>query len=153
MSTTSFVRLSYFLSLNQLILFCILYTKKAKKLKKNKHLLKYLPISLQSLSKKLSISSHMLSQIINEKMNKNFWDFINTYRIEEAKKLLRDPKRANQKILSIAFDVGFNTKTAFNNTFKKYTKMTPSQYKKKVNINSILFGTGKYFNYVLRKDL
>ena len=87
-------------------------------------------ISLQSLSKKLSISPHQLSEIINKKLDKNFWDFINTYRIEEAKKLLRDPKRADQRILSIAFAVGFNTKTAFNNVFKKYTKMTPSQYKK-----------------------
>jgi ligand-binding sensor domain-containing protein/AraC-like DNA-binding protein len=87
-------------------------------------------LSLQSLSKKLSISPHQLSEIINKKLDKNFWDFINTYRIEEAKKLLRDPKRAEQKIISIAFDVGFNTKTAFNNVFKKYTKMTPSQYKK-----------------------
>jgi AraC-like DNA-binding protein len=89
-------------------------------------------ISLQSLSEKLSISPHVLSKIINEKLNRNFWDFINTYRVEEAKKLLRDSKRANQKILSIAFDVGFSTKTSFNNVFKKYTKMTPSQYKKNV---------------------
>ena len=89
-------------------------------------------ISLQSLSEKLSIPLHHLSRILNEKLNKNFPDFINTYRIEEAKKFLRDPKRANQKILSIAFDVGFNTKTAFNNVFKKYTRMTPSQYRQKM---------------------
>lgn len=90
-------------------------------------------VSLQSLSKQLSIPYYHLSQIINEKLNKNFSDFINTYRIEEAKKLLGDPKQANRKIISITYEVGFNTKTSFNNAFKKYTKMTPSQYKKKVN--------------------
>jgi ligand-binding sensor domain-containing protein/AraC-like DNA-binding protein len=67
-------------------------------------------ISLQSLSEKLSVTSHQLSQIINEKLNKNFPDFINTYRVEEVKKRLSNPKMTKQKILSIAFDVGFNTR-------------------------------------------
>jgi AraC-like DNA-binding protein len=93
-------------------------------------------ISLQSLSEKLSITPHQLSQIINNKLNKNFADFINTYRIEEVKKRLNDPKNANQKILSIAFDVGFNTRVAFNTAFKKYTRMTPTQYKEKLMINN-----------------
>jgi ligand-binding sensor domain-containing protein/AraC-like DNA-binding protein len=88
-------------------------------------------ISLQSLSEKLSIPPYRLSQIINEKLNKGFSDFINTYRIEEAKKLLTHPKWGEQKILSIAFEVGFNTKAAFNYVFKKYTGMTPTQYKKR----------------------
>jgi AraC-like DNA-binding protein len=52
--------------------------------------------------------------------------------VEEIKKLLADPKTANRKIFSMAIDVGFNTRTAFNAAFKKYTKMTPSEYKKKV---------------------
>ncbi|NIM16235.1 MAG: helix-turn-helix domain-containing protein [Candidatus Aminicenantes bacterium] len=88
-------------------------------------------ISLQSLSEKLSIPPYRLSQIINEKLNKGFSDFINTFRIEEAKRLLTDPKWAGQKVLSIAFEVGFNTKAAFNYVFKKYTGMTPTQYKKR----------------------
>lgn len=89
-------------------------------------------ISLQSLSKKIAVTPHQLSRILNEKLNKNFPDFINTYRVEEAKNILADPKQADRKILTIAFDVGFNTKVAFNTTFKKHTKMTPSQFKKKV---------------------
>lgn len=88
-------------------------------------------ISLQSMAEKLSLSPHQLSQLLNENLNKNFWDFINTYRVEEAKRLLIDPKRAHQKILTIAFDVGFNTKASFNQVFKRYTGMTPSQYRKK----------------------
>ncbi|MCP5106665.1 MAG: helix-turn-helix domain-containing protein [bacterium] len=87
-------------------------------------------ISLQSLSEKLSITPHQLSQLLNDNLNKNFSDFINTYRVEEVKKILEDPKRSNQKLLAIAFDVGFKTKTAFNSAFKKHTNMTPSEYKK-----------------------
>lgn len=87
-------------------------------------------ISLQSLAEKLSLTPHQLSQILNEKLDKNFADFINTYRIEEIKRLLADPKTANRKIFSLAVDVGYNTRTAFNAAFKKYTKMTPSEYKK-----------------------
>jgi ligand-binding sensor domain-containing protein/AraC-like DNA-binding protein len=102
-------------------------------------------VSLQSLSKQLSIPYYHLSQIINEKLNKNFPDFINTYRIEEAKKLLGDPKQANRKIISITYEVGFNTKTSFNKAFKKYTQMTPSQYKKKVNSTKRKKGETKTF--------
>jgi ligand-binding sensor domain-containing protein/AraC-like DNA-binding protein len=86
-------------------------------------------ISLQSLAEELSITHHQLSQLLNEKLNKSFSDYINTYRVEEAKKLLRDPKWADRKIISIAFEVGYNTKAAFYNVFKKYTNMTPTQYR------------------------
>jgi len=88
-------------------------------------------VSLNSLSKKLSVSYHLLSQIINEKLNKNFYDLINGYRIQEAKKQLSDPKNSRKGILTIAYDVGFNTKAAFNRVFKNYTGMTPSDYRKK----------------------
>jgi AraC-like DNA-binding protein len=88
-------------------------------------------ISLQTLAEKLNITHHQLSQLLNEKLNRNFSDFINTYRVEEAKKLLRDPKKANLKIITIAFEVGYNTKAAFYNVFKRYTNMTPTQYRQK----------------------
>lgn len=88
-------------------------------------------LSLQVLAEKLSVTPHHLSQILNEKLNKGFSDYINTYRIEEAKKLLTDAGSEHRKILTIAFDVGFNTKAAFNYAFKKYTNMTPTQYRKK----------------------
>ena len=90
-------------------------------------------ISLQSLAEKIAITHHQLSQLLNEKMNKSFPDFINTYRVEEAKKLLQDPKWADRKIISIAFEVGYNTKAAFYNVFKKYTNKTPSQYKREIH--------------------
>ncbi len=87
-------------------------------------------LTLQKLSEMLSISPHHLSQIINEKKNQNFFDFINSYRIEEAKNLLVDKKGELLTILAIAEEVGFNSKSAFNIAFKKYTSLTPSQFKK-----------------------
>jgi len=87
-------------------------------------------VSLQALAGELGVSYHQLSQVINEKMQKNFFDLINSYRIEEAKERLADPKEEARSVLAIAYDVGFNTKAAFNRVFKKYTGMTPSQYRK-----------------------
>jgi AraC-like DNA-binding protein len=93
-------------------------------------------ISLQSLAEKLSITSRMLSQILNEKLDRNFSDFINSYRVEEAKNILKTPKGAQKKIIVLAFDVGFNTKVAFYNAFKKFTGMTPAQYRKNLSKES-----------------
>jgi ligand-binding sensor domain-containing protein/AraC-like DNA-binding protein len=93
-------------------------------------------ISLQSLAEKLSITSRVLSQVLNEKMDRNFSDFINFYRVEEAKKILMDPRSAQKKIIALAFDVGFNTKVAFYNAFKKFTHMTPAQYREKLATES-----------------
>lgn len=86
-------------------------------------------LKLQDIAKRLDISSHHLSQLINEKLGQNFFDFINTYRIEEAKKLLADPQKRHFTILSLALEVGFNNKASFNSAFKKYTGMTPSQFR------------------------
>lgn len=87
-------------------------------------------ISLQSLAEKMSIAPHLLSQLLNEKMDRNFADFINQYRIEEAKNILKTPRGAGRKISTVAIEVGFNTMAAFYNAFKKHTNMTPTQYKK-----------------------
>lgn len=86
-------------------------------------------LSLPLLAEKISVSSHQLSQILNETLNRNFSDYINYYRVEEAKLILKGPNAADLKIASVAFDVGFNTTVAFYNAFKKFTKMTPSQYR------------------------
>ncbi|MFC1564923.1 helix-turn-helix domain-containing protein [candidate division KSB1 bacterium] len=86
-------------------------------------------ITLYSLASKLSISAHHLSRIINERFNRNFFEFINEYRIEEAKKLIVDPLNHNINIASLGLDAGFNSVSAFNAAFKKYTGMAPSQYR------------------------
>jgi ligand-binding sensor domain-containing protein/AraC-like DNA-binding protein len=88
-------------------------------------------ISLRSLAKKLSIPRYQLSIILNKNLKQTFSKFINIYRVEEAKKILLDPKKTHLKITAVAYEVGFNTRVAFYKAFKKYTKMTPNQYKKK----------------------
>jgi AraC-like DNA-binding protein len=89
-------------------------------------------ISLQILAKKISIKPYLLSQIINEHLNKNFYDFVNYYRIEEAKQILVRPDRSKLNIDLLAGDVGFKTKAAFYKAFRKYTGKTPKQYKKEM---------------------
>ena len=91
-------------------------------------------LTLPKLAKDLDIPSHQLSQIINEVHKDNFFDFINQYRVEEVKNKIQDEKFANYSLLAIAFDSGFNSKSAFNRVFKKITSMTPSQYKSSINV-------------------
>jgi ligand-binding sensor domain-containing protein/AraC-like DNA-binding protein len=85
-------------------------------------------VSLNSLAEQLEISARQLSKLINEKLDRNFYDLINYYRIEEAKRLLVDEKN-HRSIIEIAFYVGFNSKSSFNQAFKKQTDMTPSQFR------------------------
>jgi AraC-like DNA-binding protein len=86
-------------------------------------------ITLPDLSKRLKLSTHHLSQIINEKLDLNFYEYINSFRIESAKKLLKDPDSQNFTIVAIAYESGFNSISSFNSVFKKYTGQTPSQYR------------------------
>ncbi len=88
-------------------------------------------LNLIKLSQLMGITPHQLSYVINTGFNENFFQFINKYRIEKAKQLLGDSKNNNLSILGIAFESGFNSKTSFNITFKKFTDLTPSEFKKK----------------------
>lgn len=85
-------------------------------------------LSINDLAVKLNVHPNYLSQIINEKEEKNFYEFVNHYRVEEFRKLISDPKNQNLTLLSLAFDCGFNSKSSFNRHFKKITGQTPSQY-------------------------
>ena len=86
-------------------------------------------ISLVQLANLLDIKPHILSYTINEGFNENFNQFINRYRIEEAKNLLINPKKNHLSISGIGYEVGFNSKSTFNATFKKLTNQTPIQFK------------------------
>lgn len=88
-------------------------------------------LKIHQLALKLGVSSHHLSQIINEKLKQNFADFINTFRIKEAQALLVKPEYQREKILSIAFDSGFSNKATFYAAFKKYTGISPANYRQK----------------------
>lgn len=87
-------------------------------------------LSLQKLAEMLGISAHHLSQVINERLNQNFFDFVNQYRVEEAKRQLLDTKKKHYSIMAIAADVGFNSKSAFNAAFKKHANVTPSEWRR-----------------------
>ncbi len=108
--------------------------RKLKHLMKNEKVYSDADISLQSLAEKLSVTPHLLSKVLNERLNQNFAEFINSYRIEEAKRILKSPKGARQKIEALSFEVGFNSRVAFYRAFKKYTNITPTQYKKEVEM-------------------
>jgi YesN/AraC family two-component response regulator len=88
--------------------------------------------SLSELSKKLGESPHHVSQVINEKLHKSFFEMLASYRVEEAKKLLKDDKNSKITVEEISEMVGYNSKTAFNNAFKKQTGKTPSEFRKSV---------------------
>ena len=85
-------------------------------------------LTLNELAHSLQVQPHLLSRVINEGYHKNFFDFINSYRVEEFKHRLEDPHYRHYTLLSIAFEVGFNSKTAFNRAFKKLTNTSPSEY-------------------------
>ena len=87
-------------------------------------------LSLSQLAGEIGITSHYLSQVINEKFHLNFFDFINGYRVDAFKERIADHKYSNFSFLGIALECGFNSKSAFNRIFKQVTGLTPSQYKK-----------------------
>lgn len=88
-------------------------------------------LTLQNLADKIQLPSYQVSQAINDGMKKNFYDLVNSYRVEEAKRLLLDVKNNNFTILSVGFEAGFNSKTTFNTVFKKFTGLTPTEFRAK----------------------
>lgn len=87
-------------------------------------------INLMDLSEKTAIPYRSLSEVINNVIGKNFYDFINSYRIKESQRLLSEKSADQKTILEIIYEVGYNSKSSFNNAFKKFTGMTPTEYKK-----------------------
>ena len=86
--------------------------------------------SIFDLSSSLHIPRHILSELINEHMGKNFYRLVNEYRVDEVKTRMKDPSYRNLTILAIAYDSGFNAKSSFNTIFKQITGMTPSSYQR-----------------------
>ena len=86
-------------------------------------------LTVQDLSKQLNISRHHLTEILNNDIGKNFFTFINEYRVEEVKRRLLDEKFEHLTIVALAFESGFNSKSTFNSIFKQNTNMTPTQWK------------------------
>jgi AraC-like DNA-binding protein len=87
-------------------------------------------ITLSDLANEIKISPRTLSYIINRSYNLNFFDFINQYRVEESKRMLSDPAYNHQTILGVCYEAGFNSKSVFNTSFKKFAGMTPSEFRR-----------------------
>lgn len=90
--------------------------------------------SLSGLAKQINESSHHVSQVINEKLNKNFFELLAFYRVEYAKRLIREDKNSKITVDELAELVGYNSKSSFNIAFKKHTLKTPSEYRKSLSV-------------------
>lgn len=107
------------------------YYQKLNHIMEEKKLFLQSNLTLSALAGELKISTHHLSQILNDRIGKNFYDYINGQRIKEAKRLLISKAYQNQNIAAVGYDVGFNSLSAFNSAFKKFTSHTPTEFKKK----------------------
>jgi len=99
----------------------------------NEHLFMQDDLSLNRLSLSIEISENHISETLSQYLQSNFFHFVNGFRIEEAKKRLHDP---NKLVTSIAFEVGFNSKSTFNTAFKKVVGTTPSAYRNQIQLNN-----------------
>ena len=91
-------------------------------------------LTIDHLAEKAGSTRHALSQVLNECIGKSFYDYVNHYRVEEAKALLLSPIGKQYKISSIAYDAGFNSLSTFNEVFRKLTGCTPSQFTKELKV-------------------
>jgi AraC-like DNA-binding protein len=85
-------------------------------------------LTIATLAKEVDTTVDYLSQILNGRLNKNFFDFVNFYRVEEFKKLCKGQNNKNITIMGLAWDAGFNSKATFNRVFKKTTGRTPGEF-------------------------
>lgn len=86
-------------------------------------------LTIQQLSNQIDIPVRDLSILINHHMDQHFFDFVNEYRIQKAMGILKDPLKRDLTVLEILYEVGFNSKSSFNTSFKKYTGLTPTAYR------------------------
>ena len=91
--------------------------------------------NMQMMVDDLNLSRQKLSYLINSGQHKNFYRFINEFRVNEVKEKLMDPDFRHYTVLAIGFDCGFNSKTSFNRIFKEETGLTPSEYRNKTKFN------------------
>ena len=86
-------------------------------------------LRLRDLAETINVPEYIVSQIINIGFKKNFFDFVNSYRVQEAQKLLAKTNKADLNIIEVAYEVGFNSKSTFNSAFKRLVGRTPTEYR------------------------
>jgi len=86
-------------------------------------------LTIQELANQIEIPVRDLSVLINHQMDQHFFDFVNEYRIQKAMNILKDKSKSDLTVLEILYEVGFNSKSSFNTSFKKYTNLTPTAYR------------------------
>lgn len=106
-----------------------IYVEKLKKVMEREKAYLEPGLTVGQLAEKTGITGHNISYVLNSCLGINFYTFVNNYRVEEAKQLLRDPNTNKENILSISIMAGFKSKATFNTFFKKTTGMTPSAYR------------------------
>lgn len=89
-------------------------------------------LDIKTVADAVGTSIHKLSQVINQSLNKSYYDFVNEYRIAEVKRQLQQSRSRNLKIIAVAYDCGFNSKSAFYEVFKKSVGQTPSEFRKQI---------------------
>lgn len=102
-----------------------------------KRLYKVEGLSVKDVAETMGVQAYLVSQAINNCLGKSFFDLVNGYRVEEAKKLLMDEGLNHLSMIGIGFEAGFNSKTAFNIAFKKHAGMTPSEFKRSQSVSNI----------------
>lgn len=90
-------------------------------------------LTIHDVSRQTGIPRHYITEVLNENYNRNFFTFINEYRVKEAISRMSHPEFRNYTILAIAFDSGFNSKSTFNTFFKNFTGKTPSDYRAEID--------------------
>ena len=89
-------------------------------------------LTLPDLASRLSSTPHKLSEVLNAQMGQTFYDFVNGYRVREVQRRIKAGDTRSLKMLALAMDAGFASKSAFNEVFKKHTSQTPSAFRQAV---------------------
>ncbi len=87
-------------------------------------------LTIDGLANRLSVKKHILSQVLNDYLGISFYDYINNHRVQEFKARLKKGENAHLSLLGLALECGFNSKSSFNQVFKKFENKTPSEYYK-----------------------
>jgi AraC-like DNA-binding protein len=106
------------------------YDRKIQQVITTEHAFLNSDLTLDELAERTSIPAKKLSQFINENYRQNFFDFVNSYRINEAKRILTESKDPKLTVQEVMYQSGFNSKSSFNTLFKKKTGQTPSEFRK-----------------------